>query len=64
MLMVCVLIDQKEILLQALQNKEVVKGVLMGWTHLEPKNVQVLKETTFLATYIPGILAERDWSCH
>ena len=30
----------------------------MGWTHVDPKNVQVLNETTFLATYTPGILAE------
>ena len=30
----------------------------MGWTHVEPKNVQVLNETTFLATYASGILVE------
>ena len=30
----------------------------MGWMHIEPKNVQVLNETTFLATYALGILAE------
>ena len=30
----------------------------MGWMHVEPKNVQALKETTFFATYAAGILAE------
>ena len=49
-LMVHILIDGKEIFLQELWNEEVMKGVLMGWTHVEPKNVQVLNETTFLAT--------------
>ena len=37
MLMVHILIDGKEILLQALQNEEVAKGVLMGWMHVEPQ---------------------------
>ena len=57
-LMVHVLINGKEILPQVLQNEEVTKGVLMGWTHVEPKNVQALNETTFLATYAAGIMAE------
>ena len=30
-LTVCMLIDGKEILLQALHNEEVTKGVLTGW---------------------------------
>ena len=30
----------------------------MGWTHVEPKNIQTHNETTFLATYAAGILAE------
>ena len=30
----------------------------MGWTHVEPKNIQGLNKTTFLATYAAGILAE------
>ena len=34
-----------------------MKGVLMGWTHVEPKNIQALNETTFLVTYVVGILA-------
>ena len=58
MVMVCILIDGKEILPQVLQNEEVMKGVLMGWTHVEPWSVQALNETTFLATYASGILAE------
>ena len=57
-LMVCILIDGKEVLLQAFQNEEVMKGVLMGWLHVEPWGVQALNETTFLATYASGILAE------
>ena len=54
-LMVCILIDGKEILTQVLQNEEVTKGVLMGWTHVEPKNVQALNETTFIITYEASI---------
>ena len=30
----------------------------MSWTHVEPRNVQALNETTFLATYSSGILAD------
>ena len=57
-LMVCVLIDGEEILLHAHWNKEVAKGVLMGWMNVEPKSMQALNETTFLATYAAGILDE------
>ena len=57
-LMVHVLIDGKEILLQALCNEEVAKGVLTGWMNMEPKRLQALNETTFLATFAVGILAE------
>ena len=57
-LTVCILIDRKEILLQALHNEEVAKGVITGWTNMEPKRLQALNETTFLATFAAGILAE------
>ena len=57
-LTVCILIDGKEFLPQALHNEEVMKGVLMGWTNVEPKSIQALNETTFLATYVVGIFAE------
>ena len=57
-LMVHVLIDGKEILPHALWNEVVMKGVLMSWTHVEPRSVQALNETTFLATYSLGILAD------
>ena len=30
----------------------------MGWTNVEPKSMQALNETTFLATYVVGILAK------
>ena len=36
-LMVHVLIDGKEILLQALHNEEVAKRVITGWTNVECK---------------------------
>ena len=36
-LMVCTLIDGKDILPQALCHEEVMKEVLMGWTNVEPK---------------------------
>ena len=57
-LTVCILIERKEILLQALCNEEVAKGVITGWTNVEPKRLQALNETTFLATFAAGILAE------
>ena len=58
-LTVCMLIDGEEILLQALCNEEVMKGVLTGWMNVEPKRLQALNKTTFLATYAMGILAEK-----
>ena len=57
LLTVHMLIDGKEILLLALQNEDVIKGILMSWTHVEPRNVHTLNETTFLVTYASGILA-------
>ena len=57
-LMVCMLIDGKEILPQTLCNEEVAKGVLTRWTNVEPKRLQALNENTFLATFAVGILAE------
>ena len=30
----------------------------MSWTHVEPRGVQALNETTFLVTYSSGILAD------
>ena len=57
-LMVCMLIDGKEILPQALCNEEVAKGVLIGMDKCGTKSLQALNETTFLATFAAGILAE------
>ena len=57
-LTVHVLINRNDILLQALYNEEVAKGVLTGWMNMEPKRLQALNETTFLATFAVGILAE------
>ena len=50
-LTVCMLIDGKEILPQALHNEEGTKGVITGWTNVELKRLQALNETTFLATF-------------
>ena len=58
MLTVHVLIDRKEILPHVLQDEDVMKGVLVNWTHVEPRSVQALNETTFLVAYSAGILAE------
>ena len=58
MLMVCILIDGKEILLHALRNEDVMKGDLMGWTLVESRGVHALNETTFLVTYTSHILAD------
>ena len=57
-LMVWMLIDGKEILLQALCNEEVTKGVITGWTNVETKSLKALNETTFFTTFAVGILAE------
>ena len=57
-LMVHILTDGKDILPQALCNEEVAMGVLMGWMNVEPKSMQAINETTFLATYVVGILVE------
>ena len=57
-LTVSMLIHGKEILLQALCNKELMNGVLTGWTNVEPKRLQAHNETTFLAIYAVGISAE------
>ena len=35
-----------------------MKGVLLGGTHVEPRSVHALNETTILVTYSSGILAE------
>ena len=56
--MVCMLINGKKILLQALCNEEVAKGVITGWTNMESKRLQALNEPAFLATFAASILAE------
>ena len=34
----------------------------MSWTHVKPRIVQTLNETTFLVTYASGILADETGS--
>ena len=58
MLTVCILIDGKETLLDVFRNEDIAKGVLVGGTHIKPRSVHALNETTFLVTYSSGILAE------
>ena len=58
MLMVCILIERKEILPYVFQNEDIAKGVLISGTHIEPRSVQTLNETIFLVTYSSGILAK------
>ena len=57
MLTVCILIDRKEILPDVVRNEDIVKGVLIGGMHVEPRSVHALNETTFQVTYSSGILA-------
>ena len=57
-LTVHVLIDGRKVHPDVFQNEDVAKGVLMSWTHVEPRSVQALNETTFLVTYSLGLLAE------
>ena len=57
-LTVCILIDGKEILLDVFHNEDIVKGVVISGTHIEPRSVQTINETTFLVTYSSDILAE------
>ena len=57
-LIVHILIDGKEILLDAFRNENIVKGMLVSSTHVEPRSVHAINETTFLVTYSSGILAE------
>ena len=58
-LTVQILIDRKEILLDVFRNEYVAKGILISGTHIEPRSVHALNETTFLVTYSSGILAEK-----
>ena len=57
-LTVCILIDKKEILPDVFRNEDIVKGVLVSGTHVKPRSVHALNETTFPVTYSSGILAE------
>ena len=39
--------------------RDILKGVLIGGTHVEARSVHAPNETTFLVTYSSGILAEK-----
>ena len=57
-LTVLVLIEGRDILPDIFRNEDIMKGVLIGATHVKPRSVHALNETTFLVTYSLGILAE------
>ena len=52
-----VLLEGRDILPEIFRNDDIVKGVLIGMTHIEPRSVHALNETTFLMTYPLGISA-------
>ena len=52
----------KDILLDVFRNEDIMKGVLVSGTHVKPRSVHALNETTFLVTYSSGILAEETGS--
>ena len=58
MLTVCILIKERDILLDVFRNEDITKRVLVNVTHVEPRSVCALNETTFLVTYSLGILAD------
>ena len=58
MFTVHILIEGRDILLGVFRNEDIMKGVLKGMTHVEPRSVYTLNETTFLVTYSLGILAD------
>ena len=58
MLTVHILIEERHILPAIFRNEDITKGILIGMTNVEPRNVHALNETTFLVTYPSGILAE------
>ena len=57
-LTVCIFIEGRDILPDIFRNEDITKGVLIGMTHVEPRSMHALNETTFLVTYPWGILAE------
>ena len=50
MLTVHVLIKGRHILLDIFRNEDITKRILIGVTHVEPRSVYALNETTFLVT--------------
>ena len=57
-LTICILIEGRDILLEIFRNDDIVEGVLIGVTHVEPRHVHALNETTFLVTHPLGVSAE------
>ena len=58
MLTVCILINGKDILPDVCRNEDTAIEVLVHGTHIEPRGVYALNETTFPVTYSSEILAE------
>ena len=51
------MIDGKVILPDVFRNEDIAKGVLVSGTHVKPRSIHALNETTFLVTYSSEILA-------
>ena len=58
MLTIGILIDEKDILLEDFRNEDIANGDLVSGTHVKPRSVHALNETTFLVTYSSRILTE------
>ena len=52
-----VLIEGRGIIPEIFINDDIVKGILIGGTHVVPRSVHALNETTFLVTYLLGVSA-------
>ena len=53
-----ILIEGRDILPEIFRNDDIVKVVLIGVIHVEPRSVHALNETTFLVAYSSEVLAE------
>ena len=58
MLTVHMLIKGRDLLPDVCRNEDITDGVLICMTHMEPRSVYALIETTFLVAYLSGILAD------
>ena len=62
MLTIGISIHGRDILLEIFRNDDIPKGVLIGATHIGPRGVHALNETTFQVTYLSAVSAENNSS--